>query len=195
MPIERRNGVIYMNDAEIVSLFWKRDETAILQSRRKYDSYCRRIARNILGDRRDAEECLSDTYLAAWNSIPPHRPAQLATYLGKLTRRISLKKRRESQALKRGGGELPLALDELAECVPGGRDIEDMLEEAALLELMNSFLGELDAQARGVFLRRYWYLDSIAEIAERFHFSQSRVKSMLLRSRRRLRERLEMRDI
>lgn len=144
-----------MSDAEIVALFWKRDEAAISQSRRKYDPYCRRIARSILSDRRDAEECLSDAYLAAWNSIPPHRPAQLATYLGKLTRRISLKKRRDSQALKRGGGELPLALDELAECVPGGRDIEDMLEEAVLVELMNSFLGELDAQARGVFLRKY----------------------------------------
>lgn len=181
----------HMNDAEIVSLFWKRDETAISQSRRKYDSYCRSIARSILENRCDAEECLADTYLAAWNSIPPHHPAQLSTYLGKLTRRISLKKRREGNALKRGGGELTLALDELAECIPSGADVEATLKESALADLMNSFLAELNLDARRVFLRRYWYLDSIAEIAARFGFSQSKVKSMLLRTRQRLKNRLE----
>lgn len=179
-----------MTDADIVALYWQRDEAAIFLSRKRCDAYCRRIARSILSDRRDAEECLSDTYLAAWNSIPPHRPKQLATYLGKLTRRISLKKLRDSHALKRGG-DLALALDELAECIPGGMDIEAALQEAALSQLLNRFLAELDADARRVFLRRYWYLDPIAAIAERFGFSQSKVKSMLQRSRQKLKRRLD----
>lgn len=180
-----------MNDADIVELYWQRDEAAIAHTRAKYAAYLRHIARNILGDRRDAEECLADTCLAAWNSIPPQRPALLSAYLGKIARRIALKKRRDGRALKRGGGETALALDELAHCVSGDTDIEAALDEAALAELLRAFLRSLDADARRVFLRRYWYLDSVSEIAARLGFSQSKVKSMLFRTRQKLRARLE----
>lgn len=180
-----------MNDQDIVKLYWARSEAAIDQTRAKYGAYCRSICRNILRDRRDVEECMADVYLAAWNSIPPQRPALLGAYLGGIARRLSLKKWRDGHASKRGGGETALALDELAECIPGGADVDSALREAELTHLLDGFLAGLDADMRRVFLRRYWYLDSIAAIARRFGFSQSKVKSMLLRARRRLQRKLE----
>lgn len=180
-----------MNDLEIIDLYRRRDEAAIAQTKAKYGAYCRSIARNILDDGRDVEECLADVYLAAWNSIPPRHPALLSAYLGKIARRLSLKKWRDGRARKRGGGETALALDELAECIPDSADIESALRESALTELLNGFLAGLSGDMRRVFLRRYWYLDSIDEIARRFGFSQSKVKSMLLRARRKLLKRLE----
>ena len=179
-----------MNDAEILDLYWARNEKAIDESAQKYGSYCRTVARNILGNPQDEQESLNDTWLAAWNSIPPQRPALLKAYLGKLARRISLKKWRERSALKRGGGEIPAALDELAECIPGG-SIEAELDQAELTQLLNSFIADLGMDERRVFLRRYWYLDSIAEIAARLSFSESKVKSMLHRLRQRLMKRLK----
>lgn len=179
-----------MNDAEILDLYWARNEAAIDATAQKYGPYCRSVARNILNDARDAQECVNDAWLAAWNSIPPQRPALLKAYLGKITRRIGLKKWRAYSALKRGGGEIPLALDELAECIPGG-SIETELGEAELTQLMNRFLAGLGTDERRVFLRRYWYLDSIAEIAERSSFSVAKVKSMLYRSRQKLMKRLK----
>ena len=179
-----------MNDAEILDLYWARNEKAIDESAQKYGSYCRTVARNILGNPQDEQECLNDTWLAAWNSIPPQKPALLKAYLGKLARRISLKKRRERSALKRGGGEIPAALDELAECIPGS-SIEAELDESGLVRLLNRFIGSLGTDERRVFLRRYWYLDSIAEIAVRFSFSESKVKSMLHRLRQRLMKQLK----
>lgn len=179
-----------MNDAEILDLYWARNEKAIDESAQKYGSYCRTVARNILGNPQDEQESLNDTWLAAWNSIPPQRPALLKAYLGKLVRRISLKKWRERSALKRGGGEIPAALDELAECIPGG-SIEAELDNAGLAQLLSRFIGNLSTDERRVFLRRYWYLDSIAEIAARLSFSESKVKSMLHRLRQRLMKQLK----
>ena len=180
-----------MNDTEIITLYWKRDEAAIDATALKYGAYCRTIARNILSNPQDEQECLNDTWLAAWNSIPPQRPALLKAYLGRIARRIGLKKWRDAHALKRGGSEVALALDELAECLPGGDSIESALNRAALTELLNRFLAGLPAEERWVFLRRYWYLDSIAQIGDRFGFSQSKVKSMLHRTRLKLMERLK----
>ena len=179
-----------MNDAEILDLYWARNEKAIDETAQKYGPYCRTVARNILSDARDAQECLNDTWLAAWNSIPPQKPALFKAYLGKIARRISLKKWRAYSAIKRGGGEIPLALDELAECIPGG-STDAAIEEAELKELLNRFIGSLGADERRVFLRRYWYLDSIAEIAAHASFSEAKVKTMLYRTRQKLLKRLK----
>ncbi len=177
-----------MNDNAIVALYWDRNETAIRETSAKYDGYCFSIANNILGDFGDAEECVNDTYLAAWNCIPPHKPTELSTFLGKIARRTALKKLRERRAGKRGGGQAVLALDELLECIPSEKTIDDDLEEKALTELLNSFVSSLGTNERRIFVCRYWYLDSVADIAEEFGYSQSKVKTTLHRTRRRLLE-------
>ena len=150
-----------MNDTEIINLYWTRSERAITETGEKYGVYCSVIARNILGDAQDAEEAVSDTWLAAWNSIPPKRPAILRSYLGKITRNLSLKKWRERSAIKRGGGEISLALDELADCIPDGSDTEYEVEEKLLTQTINRFLSGLKPDERRVFVCRYWYLDSV----------------------------------
>lgn len=180
-----------MNDTEILDLYWVRSERAIAETRAKYGAYCSVIARNVLGDAQDAEESVSDTWLTAWNTIPPKRPAIFRSYLGKLTRNISLKKWRERSAIKRGGGEVFLALDELADCIPDGSDTERETDAKLLTDVLNRFLAELKPDERRVFVCRYWYMDPVSEIARRFGFSESKVKSMLLRLRGRLRVRLE----
>jgi len=180
-----------MLDSEIIALYWARNEDAIGETSRKYGAYCRTIARNILGSPQDAQECLNDAWLAAWSSIPPHRPAILSAYLGKITRRIALKKRRSALALKRGGGETALALDELRECIPDKGDVETALEMQQLNRIIDSFLGSLAETDRRVFIRRYWAMASIEEIALHFGFSQSKVKSMLHRARLKLMNRLK----
>ena len=180
-----------MDDKHIVDLYWARDEEAIRESERKYRSLCGSIALGILGNREDAEECVNDTWLAAWNSIPPHKPERLDTYLGKLTRNVALKKRRDSHRDKRGGGELPLALDELADCIPGGADPQKELEERELAALLDAFLDGLSETERRLFLRRYWLLEPVAVLAEDTGFTPSKVTSMLHRTRKKLRKHLE----
>ena len=180
-----------MDDEMIVQLYWDRSENAITETDRKYGAYCNSIAYGILRDKEDAEESVSDTYLDAWNSMPPHRPSILATFLGKITRRISIDRWRTKNRLKRGGGEVVLALEELEQCIVGGHSPEQEIEDKNLAHTINDFLDELPLQERRVFLARYWYLDSIREIAEDFHFSQSKVMSMLFRIRNKLRNRLE----
>lgn len=175
-----------MEDAHIVQLFWERDQTAILESSKKYGKYCQSIAYGILADQGDAEESVNDAYLDAWNTMPPHRPAVLSTFLGKLTRRISIDKWRARRAEKRGGGEVALALDELEECIPDGRSVEAEVELAELAQVIDGFVMSLPPIERRVFIRRYWYLDPIAAIAEQFGFSQSKVKMMLHRQRAKL---------
>ena len=180
-----------MNDREIVNLYFQRCEQAISETRIKYGVYLSTIARNVLGNRQDAEESVADTYIAAWNSIPPHRPAILRTYLGKIARRIALKKWRDGRAAKRGGGEVNLVLDELAECVSDGVSIEDELEMHMLTQSVNGFLAGLKENERRIFICRYWYMDSLEDICKRFGYSQSKVKSLLFRLRHRLKEHLE----
>ena len=177
-----------MEDREIVTLFWQRDERALQAAADKYGGCCRAVARNILADEQDAEECLNDTWLNAWNSIPPHRPEALAGYLAKLTRFAALKRWRDARAQKRGGGEPALVYEELADCIPARRGPDEALAEKELAELLRRFLAQLPATQRRVFLCRYWYFDSIAAIAAQFGFSESKVKSMLHRSRKRLRD-------
>ncbi len=175
-----------MDDGQIVSLYFARSEKALAETDAKYGAYCRAVAAAILPDRRDAEEAVSDGYMAAWGSIPPHRPENLGTYLAKLTRRAALKRWRARDAQKRGGGQTEAALEELAEVLPGGTDPARAVEDRALTESLDRFLASLPDTERRVFLRRYWYLDSIGAICQRCGFSQSKVKSMLARTRQKL---------
>ncbi len=179
-----------MDDDRIIELYWKRSENAISETATKYGSYLNSISYNILVNREDAQECVNDTYHDAWNSMPPHRPSILSTFLGKITRRISIVRWRRLNAEKRGGGELTLALDELEDCVSGSGSVEDEIKRRELAKLFNDFLNTLPVTERRVFLCRYWYMDSIQSIAQQFGFSQSKVASMLNRTRGKLRAQL-----
>ncbi len=180
-----------MDDDRIVELYWERSESAIEETAAKYGDYCRSIAYSILYDRDDAEECLNDTYLDAWKSMPPHKPTVLSSFLGKITRRISIDRLRHKHAGKRGGGEMPLVLDELEDCISDSADLEFAVEQQKMAELIREFLDMLPLTERRVFLRRYWYMDSISDIASDFGFSESKTASMLYRIRNKLRLKLE----
>ena len=160
-------------------------ETAV-----KYGRYCTSIAYGILGSREDAQECVSDAYLTAWNAIPPRRPNDLGTYLGKITRNLSIDRLRTRNRDKRGGGEVPLALEELEEVVAGSDSPENEAVRKELIAGLNRFLSELTRQERYIFVRRYWYLDSLGDIAKSTGFAGSKVASMLYRLRGRLKNQL-----
>ncbi len=177
-----------MEDLEIVELYWQRNEEAIKETSKKYGNYCYTIANNILYNNEDAQECVNDTYLGAWNAIPPHHPNVLSTFLGKITRRLSLNKWREKNAIKRGNGEAALSFDELEECIPSNSSIKEELALKELSEAINIFLETLKVDERKVFVCRYFYFDSIDEIAFRFSFTPSKVKMMLKRTRDRLKD-------
>ena len=180
-----------MEDSHIVDLYWQRNERAISETAAKYGKYLHNITYQILQNEEDAEECVNDTYNDAWQSMPPHRPSILSAFLGKITRRISIDLWRKHSAIKRGGGEIVLALDELEECVSGTRDVETEVERLELQRKLNAFLLELPQVDRQVFMCRYWYMDSISDIARQFACSESKIKSMLYRTRNRLRTMLE----
>ena len=180
-----------MDDQKIIELYWSRSETAITETDRKYGKYCYSIAYNILTNNEDAEESVSDTYMAAWKSMPPKRPSILATFLGKITRHLSIDRWRSRSRYKRGGGEIVLALEELEDCAAEDQTVEKALERKQMALLMNRFLESLPETERRVFLCRYWYLDSISDIANNYGFSESKVASMLHRTRKKLRAVLE----
>ena len=180
-----------VEDREIVELYWLRREEALAESREKYGGLCRSVALGVLGDPRDAEEAVSDALLRAWNSIPPQRPEFLDAYLAKLSRRAAVDMLRRERAGKRWSGEAALALEELGDCVPSGGGTEERLEASELASLIESFLRSQPETARKVFLRRYWYVESVSAIAEAFGFSESKVKSLLFRTRKGLRRFLE----
>lgn len=180
-----------MEDVKIVDLYWKRSEKALSETDKKYGKYCMTIAYNVLANTNDSEECVNDTYLKAWNTMPSNRPAYLAPYLGKLTRWLSLSRLRENNSLKRGGGELPLALDELSEALDSGADTEKEIELKELKREIHRVLDTLRKSERDIFLCRYWYLASISEIAEKCGCSESKVKTSLHRTRKKLQEQLK----
>ncbi|MCD8107576.1 MAG: sigma-70 family RNA polymerase sigma factor [Oscillospiraceae bacterium] len=175
-----------MEDNAIIDLYWARSENAIGETDRKYGGYLKTIAYNILYSFEDSSEAVNDTYLRAWDSMPPERPNILSAFLAKITRHISLNKRRDKRAEKRGGGELDLVLDELAECLPSKSSVEEEIDAKALTETLNKFLGELKETERDMFLRRYWYMDSIKDIAKMFGCGESKVKTTLFRTRQKL---------
>lgn len=175
-----------MEDNRIVELYWARRENAISETSAKYGKYCYAIAYNILTNAEDAAESVNDTYLDAWNTMPPHRPAVLSTFLGKITRRIAIDRWRERTAQKRGGGEISLALDELEDCICSGHNVEREAEEHELIGALNGFLSRLPAQERDIFICRYFFLSPISEICEKFNYSPSKTKSILFRIRKKL---------
>jgi RNA polymerase sigma factor (sigma-70 family) len=172
-----------MEDAEIVRLYWDRNEQAIHATAEKYGSYCTSIAKNILGSYEDTEECVNDTYMNAWNSMPPHRPDILSTFLGKIVRNISLNRFRHNAARKRGGGELPAVLDELSGLVSGSDDVEQAISCRELVKTIDAFLGTLSPEKRSIFIRRYWYTDSIPEIGAMYGMTDGAVSAALSRIR------------
>lgn len=176
-----------MEDKQIIDLYWNRSEEAISETDTKYGPYCYKIAYNILSNKEDSEESVYDTYMDAWNAMPPHRPTLLASFLGKITRRISIDRWRGRTAAKRGGNEIDLALDELEWCVSDTRSLEDEIDRKELIRTVNHFLGSLTTTERRVFLRRYWAMESIEDIAATYNFSQSKVATMLHRTRKKLR--------
>ena len=180
-----------MEDKQIIDLYWKRSERAISETAVKYGGFCYCIAYNILNQREDAEESVSDTYLAAWNRLPPQRPAILSAFLGKVTRYISISRWRKRSAWKRGGGEMPLALEELTECVADGMDVESRYLRKETAAAVNRLLDTLSDEQRNIFLRRYWFLDPTEAIAARYGISQSKVSTTLHRTRKKLRAELE----
>ncbi len=180
-----------MEDERIVELFFARSERAIAEMSTKYGAYCRRIAGNILSSAEDAEECLNDAYLAIWNAIPPARPQVLRTFLGRITRNLALKRHRFNTAERRGGGEVALVLDELRELIPQSDSVEDRVVADELSREIDRFIALLGDTERRMFLRRYWYFDSIKTIADSWGFTQSRVKSALRRTRVKLQKHLE----
>ena len=180
-----------MLDREIVALYWKRSEEAITQTQRKYGKYCLSIARNILPVMEDAQECVNDTYMAAWEAMPPHKPKILSTFLGKLTRRISIDRWRHLSAQKRGGDTVTLALEELEECIASNSDPQKQVEAKELGQIISRFLKGQDDLERTVFVRRYYGLRKIEEITHEFGISESNAKTMLFRTRNKLREYLE----
>ena len=180
-----------MDDEKIVELYWERDENAIRQTQLKYGRYCYSIAFNILGDREDSEECESDTYLDAWNRIPPERPGELSSFIGMLARRRALDRYRYKTAQKRAAYNELVPLRELEECLSSEKSVVDELAEKELAKAISDFLYTLSETECNVFLRRYWYFDSIADICKRYGYGQSRVKMMLKRSREKLVKYLE----
>lgn len=181
-------GGIKLEDSKIIDLYWARKEQALAETDAKYGNYCRTIARNILRNFEDTEECVSDTWLHAWNSMPPQRPGILSAFLGRITRNLSFDRCKYQQAAKRGGGTLPLALDELGECIPASGRVEHALEQKELAATIDRFLRTLPEKDCNLFLRRYWYVDSISVIADRYGMKENTVKSILFRTREKLRK-------
>lgn len=179
-----------MDDKAILDLYWTRSENAISETAAKYGSYCYTIAYNILSNREDSEESVNDTYLAAWNSMPPRRPSVLAAFLGKMTRYISLDRWKQRSRLKRGGGEVLLCLEELADCVSGQEGTEDTVIRKETLSAVNRFLDGLPETERKVFLCRYWYLEAVKDIAERFGMTPNKAAVILSRTRQKLNKHL-----
>lgn len=183
-----------MEDEKIIDLYWDRDQTAITETEQKYGRYCGRIAQNILHDAEDSKECINDTWLRAWNSMPKERPAILSAFLGAITRNLSLDCYRRKHSAKRGGGVMPCIYDELHGCV-GGEEPSCHVEQGELVAALNRFLAGMDKENRVIFVRRYWYMDDIHAIALQLKVSESKVKSSLFRTRKKLHVYLEQEEL
>ena len=180
-----------MEDFEIVELYWKRDERAIQESDIKYHQYLMKIAYNVLSNQEDAKESLNDTYEKAWNSMPPHRPNRLSLYLGKIIRELSIDVYRKMHRVKRKSNQYATSIDELDYCIPDDKRTEEIVDLHILAETINQFLANLSSENRNVFICRYYYMDSIDDIARHFGFSKSKVKNILFQLRKQLKVILE----
>ena len=184
-----------MKDNEIIELYWNRDEAAITATADTYGNYCHSIAYNILCNNEDAEECVNDTWLNAWKSIPPQRPNRLSTYLGKITRNLSLNRYKLLTAQKRGNGQVEIALFELEGCVPAPGDMEQVTDEMVLVSAIETFLHAQSRTERNIFIGRYWHLYAIRDLAKAYHMSESKIVSLLYRMRNKLKLHLEKEGI
>ena len=180
-----------MEDEQIVQLYWDRDEQAIAETEIKYDRYLTKIAQNILDNLEDSRERVNDTYLAAWNSMPPHKPSILSTYLGKITRRLSIDCFRSRNRDKRRDSQYALSLEELGDCVSGGNTTEEIVNVNLLADTIGIYLRLLPEDARNAFIGRYYFLDSLREVAAYCGMTESRCKILLYRTRVGLKEYLE----
>jgi len=182
-----------LEDNDILDLFFARQEAALYETQQKYGGRLLRTAKNILHSEQDAEECVSDTLHRAWEAIPPNRPAIFGAYLSKITRNLSLNRWKAQSATRRGGGEVELLLGELEDCIPAAKAVmpEEAYEAQLLTEAINTCFGAMDQTARVVFIRRYFHGESIADICTRFDMSESKVKSLLFRARKKLGTHLE----
>lgn len=174
-----------MEDKQIVELYWERSETAISETEKKYGRYCHYIAYQILYNDEDAKEVVNDTYLKTWNTIPTQRPDPLKPYVGTISRQLALDEYKEQHAQKRGG-QVPLVLDELSECIPDNNSGIDIGESVSLSDALNRFIWALPKQTRNIFVRRYFYMSTIAEIAKDFSMKESNVTMHLFRTRKKL---------
>lgn len=180
-----------MEDLEIIDLYWAREEQAIVESQNKYGNYCFSIAINILNNKEDSDECVNDTWMRAWNAMPPTKPDRLSLFFAAITRNLSFDRWKRRKAKKRGSGQLEVALDELMECIPAVGSTEQEAEAAELERLLNDFLHTLPERECNVFLRRYWYVEPVESIALRYGMNRNTVKTSLFRSRKKLKEYLE----
>lgn len=177
-----------MEDEKIIDLYFARSEQAVNETSEKYGGYLNTLAYNILQNKEDCEECINDTYMRAWQKIPPERPRVLGAFLAKITRNLALNRYKEKNAKKRGNGQVPLVLDELSWCTAGDFDVQKQIEDAALTEALNSFLSQLDEETRKIFMRRYWYMSTVKEIANDYDLSESKAKMVLMRTRNKLKQ-------
>ena len=184
-----------MKDNEIIELYWNRDEAAITATADTYGNYCYSIAYNILYNNEDAEECVNDTWMNAWKSIPPHRPNRLSSYLGKITRNLSLNRYKLLTAQKRGMGQVELALSELEGCVPAQTNMDKITDEMVLVSAIEAFLRAQPRTERNIFVGRYWYLYPIRDLARAYRMSESKIASLLYRMRNKLKLHLEKEGI
>ena len=184
-----------MEDHQILDLYRARNPDAILQTDRKYGMYCRQISLRILRNKEDAEECVNDTWLKTWNSIPPQCPHHLKAWLGKVTRNLSLDRWEQNRTLKRGGGRTTVLLSELSDCIPSGNSVEQAMNDKALSAAISKWLRSQTPKNRVAFVRRYWYADSLSSVAKRVGLTEGGTKSLLHRLRNSLKTHLEQEGI
>lgn len=180
-----------MEDGQIIELYWQKNPDAISETADKYGTYCFKIADSILHNIEDSEECVNDTWLHAWNAIPPKRPSVLRLFLAKIARNLAFDRFSALNAEKRGGTELVLVLDELAECLGGGTDTESAYETKELGECIRRFVRALPEKNGNVFVRRYFFAESVADIAKRYGLSEGNVMVILSRTRKKLKDHLQ----
>lgn len=180
-----------MEDKEIIRLFMNRSEDAVSECNKKFGAYCRTIAKNILGNNDDAEECVNDAYFTLWNLIPPNSPESLKAFAGKITHNIARNRFRKRFAQKRGGGNFETAFSEFEECITDKISLEETVETKEITKCIEKFLYSQPLEKRNIFIRRYWYMFSVSEISKTYGISESKVKSILFRMRKELKNELE----
>ena len=180
-----------MEDMQIIQLYFDRNQDAVTETEKSYGTYCYCIADNILHNQQDSEECVNDTWLRAWNSIPPERPSRLKLFLGRITRNLAFDRYRRNHAHKRGKGEMDAVLDELAECIAGSEDVEQAFDAKMLRQMLNQFLKALPQRERQIFVKRYFYAEPVNQIAQEFQLTANHCTVILKRTRKKLQACLE----